>query len=51
MLAEEHHPVAVVVERRTGVTPWAEHVWVPVAVLPGETAAAPWTVLLSLIHI
>ena len=45
MLAEEHHPVAVVVERRTGVTPWAEHVWVPVAVLPGETAAAPWTVL------
>jgi hypothetical protein len=45
MLAEEHHPVAVVVERRAGSTPWAEHVWMPVAVLPGETAAAPWTVL------
>jgi len=45
MLAEEHHEVAVVIERRTGVTAWSEHVWVPVAVLPGETAAAPWTVL------
>ncbi|QXM25807.1 DUF3305 domain-containing protein [Elioraea tepida] len=45
MLAEEHHPVAVVVERRAGSTPWAEDLWVPVAVLPGETAAAPWTVL------
>jgi hypothetical protein len=45
MLAEEHHPVAVVVERRAAGTPWAEHVWIPVAVLPGETAAAPWTVL------
>jgi hypothetical protein len=45
MLAEEHHPVAVVVERRAAATPWAEHVWVPVAVLPGETSAAPWTVL------
>jgi hypothetical protein len=45
MLAEEHHPVAVVVERRAAATQWAEHVWVPVAVLPGETSAAPWTVL------
>jgi len=45
MLAEEHHTVAVVVERRAASTPWAEHLWVPVAVLPGETAAAPWTVL------
>lgn len=45
MLAEQHHPVAVVVERRAATSPWAEHVWVPVAVLPGETAAAPWTVL------
>lgn len=45
MLAEEHHPVAVVVERRAAASPWAEHVWAPVAVLPGETSAAPWTVL------
>lgn len=45
MLAEEHHPVAVVVERRAPVTAWGEDVWQPVAVLPGETAAAPWTVL------
>jgi hypothetical protein len=45
MLAEAHHPVAVVVERRAATSPWQEHVWVPVAVLPGETAAAPWTVL------
>jgi hypothetical protein len=45
MLAEEHHPVAVVVERRAATSQWAEHVWLPVAVLPGETAAAPWTVL------
>lgn len=45
MLAEEHHPVAVVVERRAATSPWAEHVWLPVAILPGETTAAPWTVL------
>lgn len=45
MLAEEHHAVAVVVERRAATSPWGDHVWVPVAVLPGETVAAPWTVL------
>ncbi len=45
MLAEEHHPVSVVVERRTATNQWADHVWVPVAVLPGETTAAAWTVL------
>jgi len=38
-------PVGVVVERRKAVSPWIDHVWYPVAVLPGEPATAPWTVL------
>lgn len=38
-------PVGVVVERRAGVTAWAEHVWVAREVLEDAPALAPWTVL------
>lgn len=38
-------PVSVIVERRPASSPWVEHVWVPVAVLPAPTVAKPWTVL------
>lgn len=37
--------VGVVVERRPGVTPWAEHVWQPREVLEDFPDAPPWTVL------
>ena len=36
-------PVGVVVERRKATSPWAEHVWRPVAALAGIPEAAPWT--------
>lgn len=38
-------PVGVVVERRTATSPWADYIWQPVAVLPGEPDTKPWTVL------
>lgn len=37
--------VSVIVERRNLKNPWADHSWMPVAVLVGTPAAAPWTVL------
>ena len=37
--------VGVVVERHKAKSPWVDFVWRPVAVLVGEPAAAPWTVL------
>ncbi|MBS3647642.1 DUF3305 domain-containing protein [Pseudaminobacter sp. 19-2017] len=37
--------VGVVVERRALKNPWVDHAWVPVAVLVGVPAAAPWTAL------
>jgi hypothetical protein len=37
--------LGVVVERRQGVTVWADTLWRPVAVLPGLPDAAPWTSL------
>lgn len=37
--------VGVVVERRPGVTPWAEHAWQPREVLEDFPEAPPWTVL------
>jgi hypothetical protein len=40
-------PVGVVVDRYKGSSPWQDFVWRPVAVLAGEPAAAPWTVLAS----
>lgn len=45
MLVERRIPVSVIVERRPAASPWADHLWVPVAVLPAPTVAAPWTVL------
>jgi hypothetical protein len=44
-LVREIVEVGVVVERRTLKNPWVDHVWVPVAVLVGAPAAAPWTEL------
>ncbi|MDQ6437679.1 DUF3305 domain-containing protein [Mesorhizobium sp. LHD-90] len=44
-MVRETAEVGVVVERRTLNNPWADHVWIPVAVLAGVAAAAPWTVL------
>ena len=38
-------PVGVVVERRPGVTQWAEFAWRAVEVLEDAPALAPWTVL------
>ncbi|MCA3278721.1 MAG: DUF3305 domain-containing protein [Roseomonas sp.] len=38
-------PVGVVVERRPGVTPWADFAWRAVEVLENAPALAPWTVL------
>jgi hypothetical protein len=35
--------VGVVIERRQAASPWADFVWRPIAVLPGEPAAAPGT--------
>ena len=37
--------VGVVVERRKAKSPWIDFTWQPVAVLPGQPDAAPWTVL------
>ncbi len=37
--------VGVVVERRKATSAWIDHVWQPVAVLPGRPQAEPWTVL------
>jgi hypothetical protein len=44
-VAREALKVGIVVERRALKSPWADHVWLPVAVLPGASAAAPWTLL------
>ena len=38
-------PVGVVVERRKATSQWIDFTWQPVAVLPGQPDAAPWTVL------
>ncbi len=37
--------VGVVVERRVLNSRWADHAWLPVAVLAGAPSASPWTVL------
>lgn len=44
-MPQEHITVGIVVERRKLDSPWADHVWVPVAVLPDAPDAAPWTPL------
>lgn len=38
-------PVGVVVERRKAMSPWADVIWRPVAVLAGIPDTAPWTPL------
>jgi hypothetical protein len=37
--------VGVVVERRKAKSQWVDHVWRPVAALPGVPEAPPWTML------
>ena len=37
--------IGVVVERRQGVTGWADVLWLPVAVLPGVPDVPPWAEL------
>lgn len=37
--------VGVVVERRKAKSPWVEHVWRPVAALPGAPDTPPWTAI------
>jgi hypothetical protein len=37
--------IGVVVERRKAASAWADYVWQPVAALPGQPQAEPWTVL------
>jgi hypothetical protein len=44
-MVRETMAVGVIVERRVLDNPWIDHVWMPVAVLAGAPAAAPWTVL------
>jgi hypothetical protein len=43
--ALEHISIGIVVERRKAASAWIDHVWQPVAVLPGLPEAEPWTVL------
>jgi len=38
-------PIGVVIERRLAKSTWADFVWRPVAALPGNPQAMPWTVL------
>ena len=42
-MAQQHHEVGVVVERRKLDSPWADHAWVPIAVLPEPPPLAPWS--------
>jgi len=37
--------LGVVVERRKAASPWVDYNWQPVAVLPGQPQAEPWSVL------
>lgn len=45
MSASIRIPVGVVLERSKASSPWIDFLWKPVAVLPGEPEAAPWTKL------
>jgi hypothetical protein len=44
-MPESHFEVGVIVARRKLKSPWADHAWLPHAVLPAAPAAAPWTKL------
>ncbi|MEI8151278.1 MAG: DUF3305 domain-containing protein [Hyphomicrobiales bacterium] len=45
MSASIRIPVGVVVERRKADSPWIDFTWRPLAALPGEPDASPWTML------
>jgi hypothetical protein len=45
MTALSRITVGVLVERRKAASQWIDFVWQPVAVLPGQPEAEPWTVL------
>ena len=45
MSASVRIPVGVVLERSKASSPWIDFLWQPVAVLPGEPEANPWTKL------
>jgi len=47
MTALARMTVGVVVERRKAASQWVDFVWRPVAILPGQPDALPWTVLAS----
>lgn len=44
-MVRETVKIGVIVERHALKNPWVDHAWVPVVVLAGAPAAAPWTVL------
>lgn len=44
-MATETILVGIVLERRLATSQWASHLWLPVAVLPGDPAIAPGTPL------
>ena len=46
-MAQQHIAVGIVVERRSVDSPWADHAWAPLAVLPEPPDLAPWTRLAS----
>jgi len=44
-MIRETMEVGVIVERRILNSRWADHAWMPLAVLAGAPAASPWTML------
>lgn len=44
-LVEQHFDIGVIVARRRLTSPWADHAWLPHAVLPGAPSAERWTPL------
>ena len=44
-MARETLEIGIVVERRRLKSFWADHAWLPIAVLPGAPAMQAWTVL------
>src|SRR3546814_20814 len=44
-MREHHHDVGVIVARRKLKSVWADHAWLPYAVLPAVPVIEPWTSL------
>ncbi|KRE18093.1 hypothetical protein ASE63_02605 [Bosea sp. Root381] len=44
-MPQQHIQVGIVVERHTVDSPWVDHAWAPLAVLPEPPPLAPWTEL------